>query len=282
MRIETERLVIRSLADEDLPEIHRILDEAFGEGGLATDPAALAERRSWLAWTQLSEAWLGKLYQPPYGERAVTLKASGALIGAVGYVPCLMPFAQIPELRGAGPAHSLATPEVGLFWAIDRQQRRQRYATEAARAFIAHAFETLNLMRIVATTEYDNTESQGVMHKLGMQVLRNPQPDPPWMQVVGVLNNPRLKESHMETENRNASEAHGCVVCGRVYNMLVVYSPSGEMIDCTVMSMGAHRVYDPKRPLVACDRHTQAEVQAAQARKAARDREEAEREARGD
>lgn len=259
-----------------------MLDEAFGDGRLAADPAVLAERQSWLAWTVLSDEWHAKLHQPLYGERAVVLKATGALIGAVGLVPCLNAFEQIPELRGAGAGSGLYTPEVGLFWAMGTAHRRQGYATEAAGALIAHAFEALSLKRIVATTEYDNAESQGVMAKLGMTVRRNPLPDPPWLQVVGVLDNPKLKERPMDSENRNTTEAHGCVVCGRVYNLLVVYSPSGVMIDCTVTSSGGRRVYDPKKPKVACDRHSDAEIQAAAARKAARDAEDAAREARGD
>ncbi|MCC7359303.1 MAG: hypothetical protein IT317_07495 [Anaerolineales bacterium] len=85
----------------------------------------------------------------------------------------------------------------------------------------------------------------------------------------------------MATENRTATEAHGCVVCGKVHTLLVVYSPSGQLLDCAVMSGDGRRVYDPRRPLVACNRHTQAEIDTALARKAARDREDAEREARG-
>ena len=193
MRLETERLIVRSLAAGDLQPIHRILDEAFDGGARAADPAALAERRSWLAWTVLAEEWLAKLHQPPYGERGVALKATGELIGAVGYVPCLNAFGQIPALRSAGPGGG-NTPEVGLFWATAPSYQGRGYATEAAQALIAYAFEELNLRRIVATTEYDNAASQGVMRRLGMQVLRNPLPEPPWLQVVGVLANPKFKE----------------------------------------------------------------------------------------
>ena len=83
--------------------------------------------------------------------------------------------------------------------------------------------------------------------------------------------------------NRNVKEGHGCVVCGRPYEMLVVYSPSGQLLDATVMlPPGGHRVYDTRRPMVACDRHSQQEVETALARKAARDREDAERDAKGE
>jgi len=35
-----------------------------------------------------------------------------------------------------------------------------------------------------------NLGSQGVMRRLGMQILRNPYPEPVWLQVAGVLKNP--------------------------------------------------------------------------------------------
>jgi [ribosomal protein S5]-alanine N-acetyltransferase len=47
----------------------------------------------------------------------------------------------------------------------------------------------MGLRRVVATTTYDNEASMGVMRKLGMRIERNPFPDPPWLQVVGILEN---------------------------------------------------------------------------------------------
>ncbi len=54
---------------------------------------------------------------------------------------------------------------------------------------VHYAFRHLRLKRIVATTTYDNTASLGVMRKLGMRVEKNPHLEPPWLQVVGVLEN---------------------------------------------------------------------------------------------
>ena len=152
----------------------------------------MAERRAWLEWTRLSEAWYDQLHQPPYGDRAITLKATGALIGALGYVPQLMPFEQLAEWGGVLPAQARFTPEVGLFWAIAPEHQRRGYASEAARAMIDHAFETLRLKRLTATTDYGNLASQGVMRRVGMRLLRNPWPEPHWFQVVGVLAQPDL------------------------------------------------------------------------------------------
>ena len=76
-----------------------------------------------------------------------------------------------------------------MFYAISPAHQRRGYASEAARALVDYAFQRLNLKRVVATTNYDNAASIGVMRKLGMWVEKNPRPEPPWLQVVGVLEN---------------------------------------------------------------------------------------------
>jgi RimJ/RimL family protein N-acetyltransferase len=184
--LTTERTVIRPFRPADLPAIHRILRAAFGDARDDSD-GARAERGAWLEWNRLSAHWFPRMGQFPYGDRAVTLAGSGEVIGAAGYVPLLMPFDQIPELaRAPGPGRASAmSAEVGLFWAIDPAHQRQGYATEAAQALMAYAFDHLRLWRILATTEYDNHASQAVMLKAGMTLTRNPQPEPAWMQVVG-------------------------------------------------------------------------------------------------
>lgn len=191
LTLETKRLRIRPFRAEELATIHRILDQTFGDGGQIDDVDALAERHSWLQWQMLSAEWLPKIYQPPYGDLAVALKETDALIGAAGFTPCLGPYDQIPELRlgTAGDPASLGRfyAEVGLFWAIDPDHQRRGYASEAGRALVDHAFAEMNLRRIIATTEYDNHASQAVMRKIGMTLTRNPQTDPPWLQVVGFL-----------------------------------------------------------------------------------------------
>ena len=187
--IETHRLIIRSFVLEDLPGIHRILDQTFGAGDKVDDEIALQERHSWLGWSILNQHWFPQLHQPPYGDRAILLKATGELIGSVGYVPLLDVYDQIPELANTVTPSGFTTPEFGLFWVIDPQHQRKGYATEAAQAMIAYAFNELKLKRIIATTDYSNLASQGVMRKLGMKLTRNPYPQPAWLQVVGILEN---------------------------------------------------------------------------------------------
>ena len=187
--IETERLEIRPFEMDDLPVIHRILDQTFGSGDKIDDQIALQERRSWLEWCILNQKWFPHLHQPPYGDRAIVLKSTLDLIGSIGYVPLLDVYKQIPEFSNGLPTSSFTTTEFGLFWVIDPSYQRLGYATEAARAMISFAFKVLRLKRIIATTEYTNTASQGVMQKVGMQITHNPLPEPSWLQIVGIIEN---------------------------------------------------------------------------------------------
>jgi hypothetical protein len=62
------------------------------------------------------------------------------------------------------------------------------------------------------------------------------------------------------SENKITGEIHGCIVCAKLYNVLVVYTPEGKLLDCTVTSPGGHIVQDEQRPLVVCDTHTEEEI----------------------
>jgi [ribosomal protein S5]-alanine N-acetyltransferase len=190
--LETDRLLIRPFQMEDFDAIHRILDFELEDNphNESNVERVHAERWLWFQWIVLNPDALAALYQPPYGDRAVVLKLTGEVIGACGYAPVMMPLEQIPYFRtdkSRFPARNVN--EFGLYWAISTLHQRQGYATEAARALIDYAFGSLNLKRVVANTDYDNLASQGVMRKLGMHIERNPAPEPPWMQIIGVLEN---------------------------------------------------------------------------------------------
>jgi RimJ/RimL family protein N-acetyltransferase len=189
--LETTRLLVRPFTMDDLERIHQILDIDLADSDLASyEVQPLAERREWLEWTVLNYRQLAQLYQPPYGDRAVVEKATDQVIGAVGFVPCLMPFEQIPGWSASqqAPDTVASTPEFGMYWAIGKPHQRRGYATEAARAMLDYAFHQLHLKQIVATTHAANLASIGVMRKLGMHIDRNPFPEPTWFQVVGSLN----------------------------------------------------------------------------------------------
>jgi [ribosomal protein S5]-alanine N-acetyltransferase len=80
-------------------------------------------------------------------------------------------------------------PEFGLFYAFDPAFHGKGYATEAAQALTDFMFNNFNIERIIATTEYNNQRSQAVMRRLGMDIQRNPFPDPFWCQIIGILEN---------------------------------------------------------------------------------------------
>jgi hypothetical protein len=65
------------------------------------------------------------------------------------------------------------------------------------------------------------------------------------------------------TEKYTKGEAHGCIVCGKLYQLYVVSDANGKFIDCKVMSAGAKHVPNPKRALVACDTHSDEQIKAA-------------------
>lgn len=72
--LETERLLIRPFALNDLDVIQQILDVELARAEFGTEGAkSLSERTQWLQWTILNYEELAKLYQPPYGDRAVVL-----------------------------------------------------------------------------------------------------------------------------------------------------------------------------------------------------------------
>ena len=184
--LETPRLLVRPFNLNDLDVCYQLLDQEAWQTG-----QSISERRTWLHWTVLNYEALDRLRQPPYGDRAVVLKASGEVVGSVGLVPSMGPLDRLPSFGGEVDAH-LYRPEVGMFWAMGDAHRRQGYAVEAASAVVEFAFGTMGLARLIATTEYANVASQGVMRRLGMSIERNPAAEPPWFQVVGVLHHPSV------------------------------------------------------------------------------------------
>lgn len=158
--LETDRLLIRAFVTDDADDFTYLLNAAFGPDVYGSEE----EIRQLLQYNVLADAAHDALHQPPYEDRAIVLKVGGALVGAVGFAPCLAPFGLLPSFGGTPHRN----PEVGLF------------------------FDELDLRRVVATTENDNHRSIAVMRRLGMTIERNPFPEPTWFQTVGVLPNRSL------------------------------------------------------------------------------------------
>ena len=174
------RLRIRQFDQTEAEDCLRFRAQVFG----MQEPRQNA--LDWLRWTIDSYRELAQLGQPPYADYALEARADGAFIGSVGIVPTLIPWG---ALEGDMAEH-LLSPEVGLFWGIMPRWRRQGYASEAAQALLDYLFQELRIARVVATTEYDNIASQRTMRRLGMRLQRNPSSEPPWCQVVGLIEHP--------------------------------------------------------------------------------------------
>lgn len=180
--LETDRLIVRPFRLDDLAAVHEMFDKDIDPPGWP-----LEIRDEWLQWCARNPRGLELVAQPPYGDRAVTLK-NGTLIGSAGIVPYFIQLGMLPGFGGDKNAFSQA--EAGLYWAFAPAHRRKGYATEAAQALVDHLFGVERLNRIIAETSFDNVASQGVMKKLGMRLERNPFSEPDWLQVVGILDNP--------------------------------------------------------------------------------------------
>ena len=101
--LETERLQVRPLSAEDAAAVRAVSGEPHP---------------GWLEWTAVTYGQLEALRQPPYGERAICLREGGELVGMVGVVPSMGPFAQLPGFGDAIAPPDRLRPEVGLYWAV--------------------------------------------------------------------------------------------------------------------------------------------------------------------
>ncbi len=145
--VETERLILRDWTDADA--------EPFAK--LNADPRVMEFFPEALSRAESDElmAWIREgLARDGYGDYAAEEKATGAFIGFIGIAPIHF------------EAHF--TPAIEIGWRLAREAWGSGYATEGARAVVAHAFRDLGLSELVAITAEWNRPSRRVMEKLGM------------------------------------------------------------------------------------------------------------------
>jgi len=146
-RLQTERLVLRDWRDDDR--------EPFA--ALNDDPAVMEHFPSHLT-REGSDAMVDRitafLREHGWGLWAVEVADTGEFIGFTGL--------SVPRFEAP------FTPCVEVGWRLARSAWGHGYATEAARASVAHGFGALALDEVVAMVVPDNHRSQSVMHKLGM------------------------------------------------------------------------------------------------------------------
>jgi RimJ/RimL family protein N-acetyltransferase len=149
--LETERLILRRWRPDDLdawlthlntPQVTEHL------GGVRTRAEVVEKLEKTIrAWDEDGFSFL-----------AVALRESGLFLGNCG-IARLESDAAPDALRGA----------VQIGWQLRADHWGQGYATEAARAALAMAFERCGLERVYAQTAERNPASWRIMEKIGMQ-----------------------------------------------------------------------------------------------------------------
>lgn len=144
--IRTENLVLRRLADGDMPRIFAYRSQpqvAQWISAAATDVDVLAER-------------FGQ------GETAVIVEHDGQLIGDL-----------MVRVRDAYAQREVGQRAVGseaeLGWTFDPSHHGRGLATEAIRALIGVCFDDLGLRRVVAACFTGNEPSWRLMERVGMR-----------------------------------------------------------------------------------------------------------------
>ena len=152
MILETERLILREIDPElDFDEwAHSMADENTVRY-LGTKPMNRAE-----AWRNMAVS-IGHWSIRGYGFFSLEHKVTGEWVGRVG-----------PWFPEGWPA-----PEVG--WTISPRHLRQGYATEAGRAAIGYAFDTLGWPAVNHCILEGNEASVAVAEKLGSRLIRTEQ-----------------------------------------------------------------------------------------------------------
>lgn len=161
IELRTQRLRLRQWRDDDLPVFAALNAH---EEVMAWFPETLSTAAS----HALAARCRDELAQQGWGIWAVELQASGAFLGIAGLqrLPASFPFA----------------PGIEILWRLHRPYWGHGYATEAARAALHYAFETVGADRVFAFTSLGNILSQAVMERLGMrdsgQHFRHPELSP--------------------------------------------------------------------------------------------------------
>jgi RimJ/RimL family protein N-acetyltransferase len=151
MRIlETERLIIRHLTQDDGEFILELLNEPgfiqnIADRGVRTIEDAQAYIRDGPAASYANNG---------FGLFAVELKETGVPIGMCGLI------------------RRDVLPDVDIGYALLERYWNKGYAYEAAAAVLNYGYKTIGLKRIVAITAPDNDASAKVLEKIGLQFDR--------------------------------------------------------------------------------------------------------------
>ena len=185
-QLETERLILRPFQEGDLERIYDILSHPDIWRHDPGRQRTFEETRSFVLFED------GAYRNIRFGQLAVVRREDTMVIGYCGLQLLLLD-------------HGLfKSPEVEMFFALDRDLWGHGYITEAANAVIHYGFDELRLRRIVSTASVENRRSIRLMQRIGMHFISDPF-EPEW--VVGAIENPALKEEEPSELTLVASRA---------------------------------------------------------------------------
>ena len=143
--LETERLLLRKFTEDDFAAVHSYACRAENTLFMMWGPNSEEQTRAFIGWAiAAAEEQEQKKY-----EYAVILKDSGRLIGGCDIV--------------------IENDEASLGWILHRDFWKRGYGTETGKALLKFCFEDLNLRRVTARCDAENSGSFRIMEKIGMR-----------------------------------------------------------------------------------------------------------------
>ncbi|MGN0553684.1 MAG: GNAT family N-acetyltransferase [Oscillospiraceae bacterium] len=155
MILETERLILRELTDDDFSDLYDVLSDP---DIMQHYPYTFDENRvrNWIKRN------VERYHNDGFGLWAVILKENGKMIGDCGIT--------MQKINGD------LLPEIGYH--INKAYQKKGFATEAAAGCIEYAFENYDFDKVYSYMKYTNIPSARVAEKNGMRfVMEYPDPD---------------------------------------------------------------------------------------------------------
>lgn len=147
-RIETGRLILRHFRDEDLATFYAYRNDP--EVARYQSWERISEREARFFIEEMQEAQPGTPGE--WFQFAIELKEGAALIG-----DCALKISAEPPYQG----------EIG--YTLAREHQGRGLASEAIRALLDYSFSELQLHRVVASADCENTRSLALMERVGMR-----------------------------------------------------------------------------------------------------------------
>ena len=173
MILETERLILREMDQNDFNSLYAVLADS---DIMAHYPYTFDESRvrNWITRN------MERYSKDGFGLWAVVLKGTGEMIGDCGIT--------------MQNIHGRLLPEIGYH--IRKDQQRKGYASEAAAACIRYSFENYAFPAVYSYMKYSNIPSQRTAMKNGMKFVEEyVDPDNTYTRVY-IINRKEWEEQH--------------------------------------------------------------------------------------